>query len=70
MLFLCIVILALIIGMITSLDIFNNIELMNLIKSLNNLSLGMITLILIVVTLIIMSISYYISVKIYKNKEF
>ena len=40
------------------------------IKSLNNLSLGMITLILIVVTLIIMSISYYISVKIYKNKEF
>lgn len=69
MLFLCIVILALIIGMITSLDIFNNIELINLINSLNNLSLGMITLLLIVLIVIIMVISYYISVKIYNNKE-
>ena len=70
MLLLCIVLLALLIGTITSLDIFNNIELMNLINSLNNLSLGMFTLLLIVVTTIIMSISYYISVKIYSNKEF
>lgn len=69
MLFLCIVILALIIGMITSLDIFNNKELMNLLNSLNNLSIGMITLLLIIVTIIIMIISYYISVRIYKNKE-
>ena len=69
MLFLCIVILALIIGMITSLDIFNNIELMNLLNSLNNLSIGMITLLLIILTIIVMSISYYISVRIYKNKE-
>ena len=69
MLFLCIVILALIIGMITSLDIFNNKELMNLLNSLNNLSIGMITLLLIIVTIIIMTISYYISVRIYKNKE-
>ena len=69
MLFLCIVILALLIGMITSLDIFNNKELMNLLNSLNNLSLGMFTLLLIIVTFIIMSISYYISVRIYKNKE-
>ena len=70
MLFLCVAILALLIGTITSLDIFNNIELMNLINSLNNLSLGMFTLLLIIVTTIIMSISYYISVKIYSNKEF
>ena len=69
MLFLCIVILALIIGMITSLDIFNNKELMNLLNSLNNLSIGMITLLLIILTSIVMSISYYISVRIYKNKE-
>lgn len=69
MLFLCIVILALLIGMITSLDIFNNKELMNLLNSLNNLSLGMITLLLIILTSIVMSISYYISVRIYKNKE-
>lgn len=69
MLFLCIVILALLIGMITSLDIFNNKELMNILNSLNNLSLGMFTLLLIIVTFIIMSISYYISVRIYKNKE-
>lgn len=69
MLFLCIVILALIIGMITSLDIFNNKELMNLLNSLNNLSLGMITLLLIILAIIVMSISYYISVRIYKNKE-
>ena len=69
MLFLCIVILALIIGMITSLDIFNNIELMHILNSLNNLSLGMITLLLIILTIIVMSISYYISVRIYKNKE-
>ena len=69
MLFLCIVIFALIIGMITSLDIFNNKELMNLLNSLNNLSLGMITLLLIILTSIVMSISYYISVRIYKNKE-
>ena len=69
MLFLCIVILALIIGMITSLDIFNNKEIMNLLNSLNNLSIGMITLLLIIVTIIIMTISYYISVRIYKNKE-
>ena len=70
MLFLCIVILALLIGAITSLDIFNNKELMNIINSLNNLSLGMFTLLLIILTVIIMSISYYISVRIYKNKEF
>ena len=69
MLFLCIVILALIIGMITSLDIFNNKEQMNLLNSLNNLSLGMITLLLIILAIIVMSISYYISVRIYKNKE-
>lgn len=69
MLFLCIVILALIIGMITSLDIFNNKEILNLLNSLNNLSLGMITLLLIILTSIVMSISYYISVRIYKNKE-
>lgn len=69
MLFLCIVILALLIGTITSLDVFNNIELMNIINSLNNLSLGMFTLLLIIVTIIIMTISYYISVKIYSNKE-
>ena len=69
MLFLCIVILALLIGMITSLDIFNNKEIMNLLNSLNNLSIGMITLLLIIVTIIIMTISYYISVRIYKNKE-
>ena len=69
MLFLCIVILALLIGMITSLDIFNNKELMNLLNSLNNLSLGMITLLLIILAIIVMSISYYISVRIYKNKE-
>ena len=69
MLFLCIVILALLIGMITSLDIFNNKELMNLLNSLNNLSLGMITLLLIILTSIVMSISNYISVRIYKNKE-
>ena len=69
MLFLCIVILALLIGMITNLDIFNNKELMNLLNSLNNLSLGMITLLLIILTSIVMSISYYISVRIYKNKE-
>ena len=70
MLFLCIVILALIIGMISSLDIFNNIELMNLINSLNNLSLGVFTLLLIIVIIIIMFISYYISIKIYSKKEF
>ena len=70
MLFLCIVILALLIGAITSLDIFNNIELMNLINNLNNLSLGMFALLLIIVTVIIMTISYYISIKIYSNKEF
>ena len=70
MLFLCIVILALLIGAITSLDIFNNKELMNIINSLNNLSLGMFTLLLIILTVIIMSISYCISVRIYKNKEF
>ena len=70
MLFLCIVILALLILAITSLDIFNNKELMNIINSLNNLSLGMFTLLLIILTVIIMSISYYISVRIYKNKEF
>ena len=70
MLFLCIVLLALLIGAITSLDIFNNKELMNIINSLNNLSLGMFTLLLIILTVIIMSISYYISVRIYKNKEF
>ena len=70
MLFLCIVILALLIGAITSLDIFNNKELMNIINSLNNLNLGMFTLLLIILTVIIMSISYYISVRIYKNKEF
>ena len=69
MLFLCIVILALLIGMITSLDIFNNKELMNLLNSLNNLSLGMITLLLIILAIIVMSISNYISVRIYKNKE-
>ena len=69
MLFLTIAILALLIGAITSLDIFNNIELMNIINSLNNLSLGMFTLLLIIVTIIIMTISYYISVKIYSNKE-
>ena len=69
MLLLCIVIFALIIGMITSLDIFNNIELMHLLNSLNNLNLGMITLLLIILTIIVMSISYYISVRIYKNKE-
>ena len=69
-LFLCIVILALLIGAITSLDIFNNKELMNIINSLNNLNLGMFTLLLIILTVIIMSISYYISVRIYKNKEF
>ncbi len=69
MLFLCIVILALLIGMITSLDIFNNKELMNLLNCLNNLSLGMFTLLLIIVTIIIMTISYYITVKIYNNKE-
>ena len=62
MLFLCIVILALLIGMITSLDIFNNKEIMNLLNSLDNLSIGMITLLLIIVTIIIMTISYYISV--------
>ena len=70
MLFLCMVILALLIGAITSLDIFNNKELMNIINSLNNLNLGMFTLLLIILTVIIMSISYYISVRIYKNKEF
>ena len=70
MLFLCVAILALLIGTITSLDIFNNLELMNLINNLNNLSLGMFTLLLIIVTVIIMSISYYISLKIYSNKEF
>ena len=70
MLFLCIVILALLIGAITSLDIFNNKELMNIINSLNNLNLGMFTLLLIILTVIIMFISYYISVRIYKNKEF
>ena len=70
MLFLCIVILALLIGAITSLDIFNIIELMNLINNLNNLSLGMFALLLIIVTVIIMTISYYISIKIYSNKEF
>ena len=69
MLFLCIVLLALLIGAITSLDIFNNKELMNIINSLNNLSLGMFTLLLIIVTVIIMTISYYISVRIYNNKE-
>lgn len=69
MLFLTITILALIIGIITSLDIFNNVELMNIINSLNNLSLGMFTLLLIIVTVIIMTISYYISVRIYNNKE-
>ena len=69
MLFLTIAILALLIGTITSLDVFNNIELMNIINSLNNLSLGMFTLLLIIVTIIIMTISYYISVKIYSNKE-
>ena len=69
MLFLTITILALIIGIITSLDIFNNVELMNMINSLNNLSLGMFTLLLIIVTVIIMTISYYISVRIYNNKE-
>ncbi len=69
MLLLCIVIFALIVGMITSLDIFNNIELMHLLNSLNNLSLGMITLLLIILTIIVMTISYYISVRIYKNKE-
>ena len=66
----CLVILALLIGAITSLDIFNNKELMNIINSLNNLSLGMFTLLLIILTVIIMSISYCISVRIYKNKEF
>lgn len=70
MLFLTIAILALLIGAITSLDIFNNIELMNLINNLNNLSLGMFALLLIIVTVIIMNISYYISIKIYSNKEF
>ena len=70
MLFLTIAILALLIGAITSLDIFNNIELMNLINNLNNLSLGMFALLLIIVTVIIMTISYYISIKIYSNKEF
>ena len=70
MLFLTIAILALLIGMITSLDIFNNIELMNIINSLNNLSLGMFTILLIIITVIIMAISYYISIKIYSNKEF
>lgn len=69
MLFLIVAILALLIGTITSLDVFNNIELMNIINSLNNLSLGMFTLLLIIVTIIIMTISYYISVKIYSNKE-
>ena len=69
MLFLTITILALIIGIITSLDIFNNVELMNMINSLNNLSIGMFTLLLIIVTVIIMTISYYISVRIYNNKE-
>ena len=69
MLFLTIAILALLIGTITSLDVFNNIELMNIINSLNNLSLGMFTLLLIIVTVIIMTISYYISVRIYNNKE-
>ena len=69
MLFLTITILALIIGIITSLDIFNNVELMNIINSLNNLSLVMFTLLLIIVTVIIMTISYYISVRIYNNKE-
>ena len=69
MLFLTITILALIIGIITSLDIFNNVELMNIINSLNNLSLGMFTLLLVIVTVIIMTISYYISVRIYNNKE-
>ena len=69
MLFLTVAILALLIGTITSLDVFNNIELMNIINSLNNLSLGMFTLLLIIVTIIIMTISYYISVKIYSNKE-
>ena len=70
MLFLTIAILALLIGAITSLDIFNNIELMNLINNLNNLSLGMFALLLIIVTVILMTISYYISIKIYSNKEF
>lgn len=69
MLFITITILALIIGIITSLDIFNNVELMNMINSLNNLSIGMFTLLLIIVTVIIMTISYYISVRIYNNKE-
>ena len=70
MLFLTIAILALLIGAITSLDIFNNIELMNIINSLNSLSLGMFTILLIIITVIIMTISYYISIKIYSNKEF
>ena len=69
MLFLTVAILALLIGTITSLDVFNNIELMNIINILNNLILGMFTLLLIIVTIIIMTISYYISVKIYSNKE-
>ncbi len=69
MLFLTIAILALLIGAITNLDIFNNIELMNIINSLNSLSLGMFTILLIIITVIIMTISYYISIKIYSNKE-
>lgn len=70
MLFLCVVILALLIGTLTSLDIFNNIELMNIINNLNNLSLGAFTLLLILITTIIMTISYLISVRIYYKKEF
>ena len=69
MLFLCIVILALVIGVISSLDIFNNRELMNLLNQFNDLSLGVITLFLIILTVIIMTISYCISVRVYKNKE-
>lgn len=70
MLFLCVTILALLIGVITSLDIFNNIELMSIINSLNNLSLGVFTSLLLLIVIIIMSISYFISVRIYYNKEF
>ena len=70
MLFLCVTILALLIGVITSLDIFNNIELMSIINNLNNLSLGVFISLLLLIVIIIMSISYFISVRIYYNKEF
>ena len=69
MLLLCVTILVLLIGFITSLDVFNNSKLTLLFNSLNNLNIITITLFLFIISLIIMYVSYLISIKIYFNKE-